>query len=93
MRPNAKDLKLDLFKNADFAGLFTAENNKDHISVKIKSRLLFNFDGIPIFWRSKLQFYIALLTLEAKVHCFVERDEGISLCLEFDVGISSMYIL
>ena len=35
MKPTADNLKLDLFADADFAGLFVSENKMDHVSVKL----------------------------------------------------------
>jgi hypothetical protein len=45
---------LDLFADADFAGLFVADDKQDPVSVKSRTGLLVNFGGVPIFWISKL---------------------------------------
>ena len=66
LTPNAKNLKLDLFADADFAGLFVAEDKHDPVGVKSRTGLLLNFGGVPILWSSKLQSEIALSTLEAE---------------------------
>ena len=66
MKPISKNLKLDLFADADFAGLFASEDKMDPISVKSRTGVILNFGGVPIHWSSKLQSEIALSTLEAK---------------------------
>ena len=66
LTPGVNNLRLDLFADADFAGLFVAEDKHDPVSVKSRTGLLLNFGGVPIFWSSKLQSEIALSTLEAE---------------------------
>ena len=66
MKPNSEDLRLDLFADADFAGLLALEDKLDPISVKSRTVVLLNFGGIPECWSSKLQSKIALSTLEAE---------------------------
>ena len=66
MTPDKSDLKLDIFADADFAGLFISVDCMDPISVKSRTGILFNFRKVPIFWSSKLQLEIALSTLEAE---------------------------
>ena len=58
--------KLDLYADADFAGLFVAEDKQDPVSVKSRTGLLMNFGGVPFFWSSKLQTEISISTLEAE---------------------------
>ena len=48
MKPEFKNLKLDLFVDADFSGLLAADDNQDPISVKSRTGLLLNFGGVPI---------------------------------------------
>ena len=66
LSPDAAKLQLDVYTDADFAGLFTAEDVHNPISFKIRSGLIMNFGGVPIFWSSKLQPEIALSTLKAE---------------------------
>ena len=66
MKPHKDDLKLDLFADTDFAGLFASENKLDPVSVKSRSGILLTFGGVPVCWSSKLQSEIALSTLEAE---------------------------
>ena len=64
--PDTSKLQLDLFADADFAGLFVAEDKHDLESVKSRAGLIMSFGGVPIFGSSKLQTEIALSTLEAE---------------------------
>ena len=66
IKPDAKDLKLGLFADADFAGLFAAEDELDPDGVKSRTGVLLNFGGVPVCWSSKLQSEITLSTLEAE---------------------------
>ena len=63
--PN-KELRLDLYADADFAGLWNVENHDDPISVKSRTGWLLTLGEIPITWASKLQTEIALSTFEAE---------------------------
>ena len=66
MKPNKDNLRLDLFADADFAGLFASEDKHDPVSVKSRTGILLNFGDVPVCWSSKLQSEIALSTLEAE---------------------------
>ena len=65
MRPNRK-LKVECFVDADFAGLYSAENPEDPISVKSRTGYLIKFSGCPLLWVSKLQTEVALSTLHSE---------------------------
>ena len=52
--------------DADFAGLYAAENPEDPISVKSRTGYLIKFSGCPLLWVSKLQTEIALSTLHSE---------------------------
>ena len=62
----SKRLGLDLYADADFTGLFQAEDPKDPVSVKSRTGWVVTFGGIPVTWSSKLQSEIALSTMEAE---------------------------
>ena len=36
MKPNKKKLSLDPYAGTDFAGIFTAEDNDNHVCVKVE---------------------------------------------------------
>ena len=61
-----KDLKLDCFVDADFAGLYNFEDDQDPTSVKSRTGHLFIVDGSLISWRTKLQSGISLSTMEVE---------------------------
>ena len=65
LTPNNK-LSVDCFVDADFAGLWSYEDEQDAISVKSRSGFLLMFMGCPLIWGSKLQTQIALSTMEAE---------------------------
>ena len=66
MKPDLKNLQLDLFADTDFTILFPIKTKQDIIIVKIRTGLLLKFGGVPILWSSKLQSEISLSTLEAE---------------------------
>jgi hypothetical protein len=61
-----KDLKVDCFVDADFAGVFSLENAPDPRSVRSRTGFLLTLGDIPILWKSQLQPQIALSTMEAE---------------------------
>ena len=101
LSPNAAKLQLDLYADADFAGLLTAEDVHDPISFKSLSGFIMNFGGVPIFWSSKLQSQIKLSTLEAEYIALSQGMRGLvaarNLVLESkdqtNLNLSSMGIV
>ena len=65
IKPN-KELRLDLYADADFAGLFTKEDAEDPTSVRSRAGWLVTLGDIPVIWKSKLMTEIALSTMEAE---------------------------
>lgn len=63
-----KDLTLDCYADADFAGLFSSSdpNTNDPKSVKSRSGFVITLGKIPVSWSSKLQSETALSTMEAE---------------------------
>ena len=59
-------LDLDLYVDADFAGLWSHEDDQDPVSVKSRTGYVITLGGCPISWSSKLQTEIALSTTEAE---------------------------
>jgi len=60
------NFKIDCYVDADFAGLWGNEDDKDPVSVKSRSGFIITFMNCSIFWSSKLQTQIALSTMEAE---------------------------
>ena len=59
-------LKVDCFVDADFAGLWGAEDPQDPICAKSRTGYVITFADCPLHWVSKLQSEIALSTLHAE---------------------------
>ena len=60
MKPDTDNLCIDMYHDADFAGLYNTEDEQDPVSVKSWSGILLTFGNIPILRSSKLQSEIAL---------------------------------
>ena len=60
------EMKLNMYADADFAGLYGVENEQDPVCVKSRTGYVLFLGGCPISWCSKLQTEIALSTLEAE---------------------------
>jgi hypothetical protein len=60
------NLQLNLYADADFAGLWNSESVDDPICVKSRTGYLLTLGNTPIQWSSKLQTEIALSTAEAE---------------------------
>ena len=65
MKPTT-DLTLDLYANADFAGLWKVEDADDPTCVKSRTGFVMTLGGTPVLWSSKLQSEFALSTCEAE---------------------------
>jgi hypothetical protein len=62
----SKDLKLDCYADADFAGMFTSSDPHDPKSVKSRTGFVITLGSIAVTWCSKLQTEIALSTMESE---------------------------
>ena len=63
-KPSPK-MELDLYVDADFAGLWNVENDQDPVCVKSRTGYVITYGSCPVVWVSKLQTEIALSTLES----------------------------
>ncbi len=61
-----KEMELDCYVDADFAGLWNYESDQDPVCVKSRTGYVITLGGCPVTWVSKLQTEIALSTLEAE---------------------------
>ena len=59
-------MELDLYVDADFAGLWGHEHDQDPVFVKSRTGYLITLGECPVIWVSKLQTEIALSTLESE---------------------------
>ena len=64
-KPNSS-LGLDLYVDANFAGLWSYEDDQDPVCFKSRTAYMITLGGCPISWSSKLQTEIALSTTEAE---------------------------
>ena len=62
----SKKMELDLYVDADFAGLWGHEHDQDPVCVKSRTGYLITLGECPVIWVSKLQTEIALSTLESE---------------------------
>ena len=68
-----KELNVDAYPDADFAGLYGHEKSTDPSCAKSRTGFLINVANCPVLWMSKLQTETALSTMEAEIialaHC------------------------
>ena len=62
----AKESTLDYYVNADFAGLWSFEEDQNPVCVKSRTGYVLMLGGCPLIFKSKLQTEIALSTFEAE---------------------------
>jgi hypothetical protein len=65
IRPS-KDLSLNCYADADFAGLFKREVHDDPRSTRSRTGFVITLGDIPVVWVSRLQTETALSTMEAE---------------------------
>ena len=58
------EMRLNMYADADFAGLYGIEHEQDPVCVKSRTGYVLFLGGCPISWTSKLQTDIAFSTLE-----------------------------
>ena len=61
-----KEMTLDCYSDADFAGLWNLESDQDPVCVKSRTGYVLTLANCPLVWASKLQSEIALSTLESE---------------------------
>ena len=61
-----KHLHLDLYVDADFAGLFKREDDRDPDSVRSRTGYVISLSDWPLVWKSTLQTHLSQSTLEAE---------------------------
>jgi hypothetical protein len=65
MEPS-KDISLDCYVDADFAGLYGVEDSQNPVSVKSRTGYVLMLANCPLLWVSKMQTEIAASTMEAE---------------------------
>jgi hypothetical protein len=67
LNPQRNDpLKIDCYADADFAGLWNAEDEQDPHCVRSRTGFIVMIANCPVIWKSKLQTEIALSTMESE---------------------------
>ena len=61
-----EELHLDLWCDADFAGLCKVEDDRDPNSVRSRTGCVISLSGWPLLWKSQLQTHLSQSTLEAE---------------------------
>jgi histone deacetylase 1/2 len=61
-----KEMRLDCYVDADFAGLWNVENEQDPVCVKSRTGYCLTLGNCPLLWVSKLQTEVSLSTTEAE---------------------------
>ena len=61
-----KNLQLNCYVDADFAGLYNVEDQQDPVCVKSRTGYVLTLGKTPLLWVSKLQTEVALSTTEAE---------------------------
>jgi hypothetical protein len=62
-----RELSIDAYPDADFAGMYGHENHTDPACAKSRTGFVIVFAGVPVMWQSKLQTETALSTMEAEI--------------------------
>jgi hypothetical protein len=62
-----RELSIDAYPDADFAGMYGNENPTDPACAKSRTGFLIVFAGVSVMWQSKLQTETALSTMEAEI--------------------------
>ena len=63
----SKELKIDCYPDADFAGMYGHEKPTDPACVKSRTGYTITVADCPVIWQSKLQTETALSTMEAEI--------------------------
>jgi hypothetical protein len=86
IRPT-KDITLDCYADADFAGLFSTSDPDDPKSVKSRSGYVITLGQISVSWGSKLQFKTALSTMEAE---YISLSQALRVLLPLRIALDEV---
>jgi len=62
-----RELVIDAYPDADFAGMYGYEKPTDPACAKICTGFVIVFSGVPVMWKSKLQTKTSLSTMDAEI--------------------------
>ncbi len=66
-------LKIDVYPDANFAGMYGYEHHDDPFCVKSQTGYVINVANCPVMWQSKLQTEMVLSTMEAEIVAISRR--------------------
>ena len=61
------DLNINVYPDADFAGLYGYEDSSDPVCVRSRTGFVITVANCPVLWQSKLQTETATSTMEAEI--------------------------
>ena len=84
----SNEMKIDMYVDADFAGLWGYEDKSDPVCVKSRCGFVILVGNCPVIWGSKLQSMISLSTMEAEYialsdslkHLLIVKRLAIAVC-------------
>lgn len=96
----SKELRIDNYPDADFAGMYGHEKPTDPSCVKSRTGYTITFANCPVIWQSKLQTETALSTMEAEIvalahscrEMFPIMDMTKTLCEAVDLPIGEAIV-
>ena len=71
-----RELTIDAYPDADFAGMYGHEKPTDPACAKSHSGFVIVFAGVPVLWQSKLQTQSALSINGGRGDCLGRMYEG-----------------
>jgi hypothetical protein len=83
------DLKLELYCDADFAGLYKREPDNSPDSARSRTGYIIKLGGCPLVWKSHLQTDMALSTLEAEYSALSQALRTLLPLKRLMIGIST----
>ncbi len=89
VRPS-KDLTLDCYADADFAGLFSTSDPDDPKSVKSRSGFIITRALIPVAWGGGLQSETALSTMEAE---YIALSKALQILLPLRIVLDEVSVI
>jgi hypothetical protein len=89
MKPRG-DLRLELYCDADFAGLYKRESDRSLDSARSRTGYIIKLSGCPLVWKSHLQTEVSLSTLEAEYSALSQALRTLLPLKRILVGITNV---
>jgi hypothetical protein len=84
------DLNLELFCDADFAGLYKRDDDRSLDSARSRTGYIVKLSGCPLVWKSHLQTEVFLSTLEAEYSALSQALRTLLPLKRMHVGIAEV---